>query len=94
MPSYRRSHRPSSVEAPLKKEPLQNLAQLLEGVKNNVAIDLKSFLATVYFIGPEGQVKNIVAGAEMIVIKGFKVAKMPGLVCKEQLFGDSAPPVV
>jgi hypothetical protein len=66
MRTYRKSHQPSQPHA--KASP--DLARLLECVKNNVAIDLKAYPATILLIGSE-RVKNTVATAELILVQGL-----------------------
>ena len=68
MRTYRKSHRAHKNRPHAKGSP--DLARLLECVKNNVAIDLKAYPATVLLIASE-RVKNTVATAELILIQGL-----------------------
>jgi len=53
---------------------LRNVAeivQILESVKNNLAVDLKAYQAKVWFIFDDHDVKNILATSELILISGL-----------------------
>ena len=69
MRTYRKSHQTHKTQPHAKASP--DLARLLECVKNNVAIDLKAYPATILLIGSE-RVKNSVATAELILIQGLR----------------------
>jgi hypothetical protein len=49
------------------------LRRLLKMVKNNVALDLRSLDASVWFVSPKGLIseKNNLACAKVIVVQGF-----------------------
>jgi len=72
-PEYMRTYRAKQQSSP--KRPSRaaspDLALLLELVKNNVAIDLKAYPATILLIGPE-DVKNIIATAELILVQALR----------------------
>jgi hypothetical protein len=68
MRTYRKSRQSSQTQPRTTASP--DLDRLLECVKNNVAIDLRSYPATILLIGPES-VKNIVAMAELILVQGL-----------------------
>jgi hypothetical protein len=70
MRAYRKSHQLPKTQPHAKASP--DLARLLECVKNNVAIDLKAYPATVLLIGSEG-VKNSVATAELILVQRLRI---------------------
>jgi hypothetical protein len=71
MPAYRRSRAKPARKPPPAAESSLDLVRLLESVKNNVAIDLKSCSARVLLLGVDGSVKNTVATAQLILIEGF-----------------------
>jgi hypothetical protein len=52
-------------------ETAEYVDRLLQLVKNNVAIDLKRYPATVWFVCDEGFVKNTLANAKVIVVEGL-----------------------
>ena len=68
MRAYRKSHQSPKTRPHAKASP--DLARLLECVKNNVAIDLKAYPATILLIGSE-RVKNTLATAELILVQGL-----------------------
>jgi hypothetical protein len=58
-----------------KRYPLTSeLHQLLKLLKNNVAVDLRSLDASIWFVGPNGLLseKNNVASAKIIIVQGFR----------------------
>jgi len=69
MRNYRRAYGRS--KAKFTSVTVETLVQLLERVKNNVALDLTSCPARVWLISSNDQVKNILATAELIVIQGL-----------------------
>jgi hypothetical protein len=71
-PEYMRTYREKnkSAKGPAHSRDPLDLPELLKFVKNNVAIDLKAYPATVLLIGPEG-VKNSVATAKLILVQSF-----------------------
>jgi hypothetical protein len=69
MRTYRKEHKSPKTQPHARVSP--DLARLLECVKNNVAIDLKAYPATILLIGPE-DVKNIVATAQLILVQGLR----------------------
>jgi len=69
MHDYRRVHGRSKAKPPLACSEV--LVRLLERVKNNVAVDLTSCRARVWLVSSDEQVKNILAGAKLIVVQGL-----------------------
>jgi hypothetical protein len=70
-PEYMRTYREEHQSPKMQPHAVSpDLARLLECVKNNVAIDLKAYSATILLIGSEG-VKNTVATAQLILIQGL-----------------------
>ena len=69
MRDYRRAHVRQPAKAPFKQSS-RGMARLLEWVKNNVAFDLTSCAARVWLIS-SGEVKNLVATAELILIEAL-----------------------
>ena len=69
MRTYRAEHQARKARRPPAASP--DLARLLECIKNNVAIDLKAYPATILLIAPES-VKNIVATAQLILVQGLR----------------------
>ena len=70
-PEYMRTYRQTRQPPQARATASSDLARLLECVKNNVAIDLKAYPATILLIGSE-RVKNIVATAELILVQGLR----------------------
>ncbi len=69
MRTYRAEHQSRKTRPRAAASP--DLARLLECVKNNMAIDLKAYPATILLIASE-RVKNIVATAELILVQGLR----------------------
>lgn len=74
-PEYMRNYRRKNGRAPAKtrasSEPSRTLRRLLECVKNNVALDLTACPAKIWLITGDELVKNSLASAQLIVIKGL-----------------------
>lgn len=68
-PDYLKSYRIERRKSGLLKE----LHRLTDLVKNNVALDLRSFAASVWIVSPNGLPgeKNSLASAEVIVLQAF-----------------------
>lgn len=83
-PSYDRDYRRSRAQSG--RRPDETLAGLLDGVKNNVALDLKECRAEVWLICGSG-VKNILVSAHLIL---FQVDPSPPLAAeaREHPLGD------
>ena len=71
MRDYRRKHGRPLAKTPAVSESLRALHSMLDCVKNNLAIDLTACPGRVWLITGDGQVKNILATAELIVIEGL-----------------------
>jgi len=72
-PEYMRTYRGKQQSRKTRRSSAASpdLARLLECVKNNVAIDLKAYPATILLIAPESA-KNIVATAQLILVQGLR----------------------
>jgi hypothetical protein len=68
MHNYRRENGEQRLDEP-SKESSQSLRRLLELVKNSAAVKLTSYPATLWLISSDKNVKNILAGAELILIE-------------------------
>ena len=72
-PGYMRLYRQKQTPALPKMRPERpkNLVRLLQDAKNNVAIDLKAYSASVFLVSSGERVKNILANAKLILITGL-----------------------
>jgi hypothetical protein len=68
-----RARRRLQMQTAMRPRLIGELRRLLKMVKNNVALDLRSLDASVWFISPKGLLseKNNLASAKVIVVQGF-----------------------
>ena len=84
-PSYDRDYR--AARARTRRRPDETLARLLDGVKNNVALDLKACTAEVWLVCGS-DVKNILVSAHLILFQADPSSPL-SVEAREHPLGDS-----